>query len=70
MNETAKISSDWRHSPEVENRARALIDGMTLDEKVDLVTGDLNHMFGFYNAAIERVGIPELAMADGPPGAW
>lgn len=68
MNETAKIRSDWRHSPEVESRARTLIGSMTLDEKVDLVTGDLNHMFGFYNGPIERVGIPELTMADGPPG--
>lgn len=68
MNETPKIPFDWRNSPEVESRARALIESMTLDEKVDLVTGDLNHMFGFYNGAIERVGIPELTMADGPPG--
>lgn len=68
MNEAMRLSSDWRHSPEVESRARALVEGMTLDEKVDLVTGDLNHMFGFYNAAVERVGIPELTMADGPPG--
>jgi beta-glucosidase len=68
MNETAKIRPDWRHSPEVESRAHALVEGMTLDEKVDLVTGDLNHMFSFYSGAIERVGIPELTMADGPPG--
>ncbi|MDE1947983.1 MAG: glycoside hydrolase family 3 protein, partial [Burkholderiales bacterium] len=41
---------------------------MSLAEKVELVTGDLNFNFGFYSAPLERVGIPALAMADGPPG--
>ena len=70
MNVTSKTydHSDWRYSPEVETRARSLIEDMTLEEKIELVTGDLNFLFGFYSAAIERVGIPALGMADGPPG--
>jgi len=59
---------DWRRSPEVQARVQALLASMTLEEKIELVTGDLNHEFGFYSAPIERVGIPALAMADGPPG--
>ena len=42
---------------------------MSLDEKVDLVTGDLNFGYAFYSAPLERLGIPALTMADGPAGA-
>jgi beta-glucosidase len=60
--------ADWRYAPEVESRVEGLIGSMSLDDKIDLVTGDMNHHFGFYNAALPHLGIPEMAMADGPPG--
>ena len=60
---------DWRTSPEVDQRVDDLLARMTLEEKVDLVTGDQDFGYAFYNAPIERVGIPALTMADGPAGA-
>jgi beta-glucosidase len=51
-----------------DERAQALLAQMTLPEKIDLVTGDLNFNYGFFNAAIPRLMIPALKMADGPPG--
>ncbi|WP_159066911.1 beta-glucosidase family protein [Cellulomonas timonensis] len=41
---------------------------MTLDEKVDMLHGELNNSYGFYNAPIERLGIPALKMTDGRNG--
>ena len=63
------MSTDWRTSPEVDQRVDHLLARMTLEEKVDLVTGDQDFGYAFYNAPIERVGIPALTMADGPAGA-
>ena len=63
------MSTDWRTSPEVDRRVDDLLARMTLEEKVDLVTGDQDFGYAFYNAPIERVGIPALTMADGPAGA-
>jgi beta-glucosidase len=60
--------ADWRFAPEVAERVEELIARMSLDDKIDLVTGDMNYNFGFYNAALPHLGIPEMAMADGPPG--
>lgn len=62
------LLADWRCSPDVQARTDVLVASMSLAEKVELVTGDLNFNFGFYSAPIERVGIPALTMADGPPG--
>ncbi len=49
-------------------RAQLLLRQMTLQEKVAMVTGDLNLNYAFYNAPNSRLGIPALTMADGPAG--
>lgn len=58
----------WDESPDDTRRARALLRQMTLEEKVDMLHGELSNFFGFYNAPIDRLGIPALTMADGPAG--
>jgi beta-glucosidase len=58
----------WEDSTTAPQRARALVNRMTLDEKIDMLHGESNFSYGFYNAPIERVGIPALTMADGPAG--
>lgn len=55
-------------SQSAEKRTELLLDAMTLSEKIDFVTGNVNNNYGFYNAPIERLGIPALTMADGPTG--
>ena len=49
---------------DVEQRARAILKQLTLDEKLDYL-GGIN---GFYIRGIERLGLPEFKMADGPIG--
>ncbi|MET0928443.1 MAG: glycoside hydrolase family 3 C-terminal domain-containing protein [Aeromicrobium sp.] len=49
------------------SRAQALLDQMTLEEKVDLMTSDVGP-YAYYNAPIPRLGIPALKMADGTAG--
>ena len=52
-----------------DQRAVLLLQAMTLEEKVELMTGDQGEgPGGFYNAPIERLGIPELSMADATSG--
>jgi beta-glucosidase len=53
-----------------DERVGLLLPQMTLDEKVDLMTGDagLPGVVGFSNAAIPRLGIPALRMADAGSG--
>jgi beta-glucosidase len=41
---------------------------MTLEEKVDMATGEYCLLYGFYNAPITRLAIPALTMTDGPAG--
>jgi beta-glucosidase len=61
-------SPGWENSQDATARAEALLAQMTLLEKVDMLHGELNNFYGFYNAPIERLGIPALTMADGPAG--
>jgi len=49
---------------EVERRIDSILDQMTLEEKVDLIAGvDFMYLRG-----VPRLGVPRLAMADGPMG--
>jgi beta-glucosidase len=41
---------------------------MTLEEKIDLATGERCLVYGYYNAPNDRLGIPALTMTDGPAG--
>lgn len=47
------------------DRAKALVDQMTLQEKVEYITG---YRDGFHIRPVERLGIPEIRLADGPQG--
>lgn len=60
--------SYWDTDQSATARAAALLGQMTLDEKVDMLHGELNNDYGFYNAPIERLGIPALTMTDGRNG--
>ena len=47
------------------DRAASLVSRMTVDEKIDLISGKVD---GFWTAPVERLGIPAVRMADGPQG--
>ena len=46
-------------TPQVEQRARELVSQMTLEEKIDYISGPKS----FYIRAVPRLGIPEIRMA-------
>ena len=55
-----QLRTAWDRSPTVNNRVESLLRQMTLDEKVDMLHGELNNFYGFYNGPIERLGIPAV----------
>ena len=48
----------------VEDRTNDLLHRMTLEEKLDYIGG----YKGFYIRGIERLGVPEIKLTDGPVG--
>ena len=50
---------------EVQEKAKAIVSKMTLEEKIDYMGGDED---GFSIRAIPRLGLPAVKMADGPQG--
>lgn len=65
----ADTDRPWMNtSLSAEERTELLLKAMTLEDKVSFVTGNLNNYYGFYNAPLEKYGIPALQMADGPAG--
>ncbi|MCD0486977.1 glycoside hydrolase family 3 C-terminal domain-containing protein [Pedobacter sp. MC2016-14] len=61
---TAKAQVYRDKKAKVEDRVNALLSQMTLDEKLEYIGGTK----GFYIRAIERLGLPEIKMTDGPVG--
>jgi beta-glucosidase len=58
----------WSANPAVDQRAQAILSQMTLEEKIDLVTGVINPNNPFFNNGNERLGVPPLGAQDGPVG--
>ena len=58
-------SQQWRDkSLSAHERTELLLENMTIDQKVQLVTGNLNHYYGLYNEELQELGIPALKMAE------
>ncbi len=60
--------TSWADSPEIEARIDELLAQMSLEEKAEFVTGGWNFNYGFFSAGLDRLGIPNMQMADGPAG--
>jgi beta-glucosidase len=58
-----KMNTDKKLDPAVEEKIEELIGKLTLQEKISLLGGT-----GFATKPIDRLGIPELKMSDGPLG--
>ncbi len=65
-----KAARPWLDAAQTpEQRAVQLLAQMTLPEKVDLMTSNQGEApYAYYNAAIPRLGIPALKMADSSSG--
>src|SRR5947209_979115 len=49
-------------------RSNLLLGQMSTSQKVNLVTGNLNYNYGFYNSPLTALRVPALTMTDGPAG--
>jgi beta-glucosidase len=58
--------SDPSLSPD--RRAELLVDAMTLAEKAELMSNDTGTSWAYFNAGIDRLGIPSLRMLDAGSG--
>ena len=62
----AAIALSAQNIPQsAKDRAADLVSKMTLEEKVGIIAGAVD---GFHTMAIPRLGIPSIAMCDGPQG--
>ena len=57
-------SPSLQSSAEVERRVESLLGQMTMEEKIDLLSG----VDGFFIRDLPRLNLPRLKMADGPIG--
>ena len=63
FNQTSQLEIYKNKNQSVENRVEDLLKRMTLEEKIDQITGN-----DFKSKANVRLGIPEMVMTDGPLG--
>jgi beta-glucosidase len=63
-NQSANSAQTQAPSRDVEQRAERILRQMTLEEKIDMIGG----YNSFYIRGYDRLGLPELKMADGPIG--